>query len=277
MQSIKDIKGRIKSVSETAQITRAMELISASKMQKASVRYNNSREYFDRIRPIVLDIVNNTTFDEPVRYLSVRPGKKAYLVIGSDRGLSGDYNHSIVSFVAEHTDPDAAFLCVGAAIYTAVRSIRTDVTLAECSSEGKLEDARLLAADLMCAFDEGRYTEISVVYTSMVSKSRQSCRSLQLLPIVPEETTDEKKNFEFAPDPKSALESLVPQYVIGLLYGCITAGKYTEHLERMRAMNAATENANALLDELQLNYNKARQEKITTELTELSSGLIDND
>ena len=79
-----------------------------------------------------------------------------------------------------------------------------------------------------------------------------------------------------APDVKTAFESLVPQYVIGMLYGCITSGKYTEHLERMRAMNAATENANELLDELKLNYNKARQEKITTELTELSGGFIDN-
>ena len=80
---------------------------------------------------------------------------------------------------------------------------------------------------------------------------------------------------EFEPDPVTVFSRLVPQYAIGILYGCITAGKYTEHLERLRAMNSATQNANDLLDELQLNYNKARQEKITTELTELSVSLLD--
>ena len=102
MQSVKDIKNRIKSVSETAQITRAMELISASKMQKASARYNNSQAYFNKVRKIIYDIAANADFDEPHPYLTLSKDKKrAFLIIGSDKGMSGDYNHAVISYATE--------------------------------------------------------------------------------------------------------------------------------------------------------------------------------
>lgn len=274
MQSVKDIKNRIKSVSETAQITRAMELISASKMQKASVRYNNGRAYFDLIRPIVYDVAKNADFAESHPYLSEREGKRVFLVLGSDKGMSGDYNHAIVTYTLERTEVDDDILCVGAAVGAMLSSAGRRVTLVPCSQEGKLEDARLIATALMEWYDSQKYVEISVLYTSVVSKVKQTCETLKLLPILPPKDT-EKTPYAFEPDVKTAFEEIVFQYVVGELYGCITSAKYSEHLERMRAMNAATDSANALLDELQLNYNKARQEKITTELTELSSGLID--
>lgn len=278
MQSIKDIKSRIKSVSETAQITRAMELISAAKTQKAAARYNNSRAYFDQVRPLLFNIVRSVEFDEENYYMTVREGKKAYLVIGSDKGMSGDYNHAIISYVMENTNEGDELFCIGEAVYASLSSVRGDrVSLLPCSPDGELEDARLIAATLLSGYDDGQYTELSVIYTSMVNKAQQDCKSLLLLPIVPEgEKNKTELNFEFAPDYKSVFVSILYQYVVGTIFGCILSGKYTEHLERMRATNAATQNANELLEQLQLNFNKARQEKITTELTELSSGLIDN-
>ena len=274
MQSVKDIKNRIKSVSETAQITRAMELISASKMQKAAARYNGGKAYFELIRPIVFDVAKNTDFSEPHPYLTEREGKRVFLVLGSDKGMSGDYNHAVATYTLEQTQEGDDVLCVGAAVGALLVSSGREITMVPCSQDGKLEDARMIAFSLMEGFDSGKYAEINVLYTSVVSKVKQTCERLKLLPILPPEKT-ETTGYVFEPDVKKAFEDVVFQYVVGEIYECIASAKYSEHLERMRAMNAATDSANALLDELKLNYNKARQEKITTELTELSSGLID--
>ena len=275
MQSVKDIKSRIKSVSETAQITRAMELISASKMQKASVRYNNSLAYFEKVRPIINEIANNYEFTEPHPYLDTdREGRRAYIVIGSDKGMSGDYNHAINTFASNEIKEDSDILCIGMYVYQYFAHLGDNVKLLYCSPEGKLEDARRIVTQLIEDYKSFKYNEINVIYTSLRSKSKQVCTKIQLLPLVIEEGKKDMQ-FEFEPDPITVFNRLVPQYAIGILYGCITAGKYTEHLERMRAMNSATSNANDLLEELQLNYNKARQEKITTELTELSVSLLD--
>ena len=272
MIGVKDIRNRIKGVSETAQITRAMELVSASKMQKASLRYNNSLAYFQKIRPVVLSIASEIRFAESHRYLKKTAGKRGFLVIGSEKGLSGDYNHNVVSYTLQQTTLDDDIYCVGEA--AAMLFTKREVELLDCANQGKLDDARLLATVLMKAFEEEKYSEISVVYTGIINKARSECRTITLLPILPDGEV-EKREYVLEPDQKAVFDVLLPQYVIGTLYECITAAKYTEHLERMRAMNAATENANELLDELRLNYNKARQEKITTELTELYGGLID--
>lgn len=282
MQSVKDIKNRIKSVSETAQITRAMELISASKMQKASVRYNNSQAYFTRVREIIYDIVAHADFEERHPYLTEgREGRRAYVVIGSDKGMSGDYNHSVISFAAGlvESSPGCALFCIGNTVYQHFAASTGEARLIECSSDGSLEDARIIATRLVEMYKSGELNEIIIVYTGLISKSRRQCAALKLLPILKEDFAADgdaryEYRLEFEPDAKSVFDILVPQYLIGVLYGCITAGKYTEYLERMRAMNSATKNANELLEELQLNYNKARQEKITTELTELSSSLL---
>lgn len=284
MQSVKDIKNRIKSVSETAQITRAMELISAAKMQKASARYNSSQAYFTKVRKIIYDIVKFSDFDEPHPYLTrKKEGKHAYLIIGSDKGMSGDYNHAVISFASEtvEKDPESEVLCIGETVFKHFTETRGQVEKIACSQEGTLEDARIIATRLVEDYKQGIYSEINIIYMSLVSKSRQKCAMIRLLPILSEdfdvESTGYISRLEFLPDAESVFGILVPQYFIGILYGCITAGKYTEHLERMRAMNSATKNASELLDELQINYNKARQEKITTEITELSAVLLEKD
>ncbi len=286
MQSVKDIKNRIKSVSETAQITRAMELISAAKMQKASTRYNSSQAYFNKVRKIIYDIVKFSDFDEPHPYLNLKKGgKHAYLVIGSDKGMSGDYNHSIISFASEivEKDSDGEVLCIGETVYKHFLDKRGKAEKIVCSQEGTLEDARIIATGLVEDYKAGIYNEINIVYTSLVSKSKQQCAVMRLLPILAEDFEADFgsegyiKRLDFLPDAATVFGILVPQYFIGVLYGCITAGKDTEHLERMRAMNSATKNASELLDELQINYNKARQEKITTEITELSAALVESE
>ncbi len=282
MQSVKDIKTRIKSVSETAKITRAMELISASKMQKSSARYNSSQDYFGKVGKVIYNIVTHTDFEERHPYLTAgRPGKKCFLVIGSDKGLSGGYNHAVTGFALEiiEKEQDPCIYCVGNTVYQFFKENGFDVQELACSPEGTLEDARIIATALVESYKAEEVSEINIVYTNLVTKAVQQPEILKLLPIVvPKKATVNEAGYrerlEFEPDPKTVFDILIPQYLIGVTYGCITAGKYTEHLERMRAMNASTKNANELLEQLQLNYNKARQEKITTELTELSASLV---
>lgn len=286
MQSVKDIKARIKSVSETAKITRAMELISASKMQKASVRYNNSQAYFVKVRRILGDIMRNTEFDEDNihPYLDgKRKGRRAYLIIGSDKGLSGDYNHALNEFAHKTIgeDDDCVVFCIGETVYRRFVGEYKDVRRLNCP-DGTLEDARIIATHIAEDYKSGILNRVEVIYTHLVTKSRQECSVMKLLPIQKEDFPVIKENdyirrLDFEPDTMSVFGILVPQYVVGILYGCVTEAKYAEHLERMRAMNSATDSAEKLLDELQLNYNKARQEKITTELTELSVSLLETE
>lgn len=288
MQSVKDIKNRIKSISETAKITKAMELISASKMQKSSVRYNNSQAYFNQVRRVIYDIVAHTNFDEKHPYLTDgRSGKRGYVVIGSDKGMSGEYNHAVINFASnlfKEADGDYVIYCIGNTVYQHFLSEKENAVLLDCSPDGNLEDARIIATRLIEMYKSGELSEIDIVYMSLASKSKQVCAVLKLLPILLEnfefgkpEQEPYVRRLEFAPDAKSVFDILAPQYLLGVLYSCITSGKYTEHLERMRAMNAATKNANELLESLQIYYNKARQEKITTELTELTAALTETD
>ncbi len=286
MQSVKDIKARIKSVSETAKITKAMELISASKMQKASVRYNNSQAYFIKVRRILGDIMNNTEFDEDNMHPYLdgkRAGRKAYLIIGSDKGLSGDYNHAVNEFAKSviGEDDGSIIFCIGDVVYKNFSSAYKDVRKINCP-EGTLEDARIIATHIAEDYKKGEINRVEVIYMHLVTKSKQECSVMKLLPILKEDFSVVKENeyikrLDFEPDAMSVFAILVPQYLVGILYGCITEGKYAEHLERMRAMNAACDSAKKLMDELQLNYNKARQEKITTELTELSVSLLETE
>ncbi|MGN1042008.1 MAG: FoF1 ATP synthase subunit gamma [Christensenellales bacterium] len=282
MQSVKDIKARIKSVSETAKITRAMELISASKMQKASVRYNDCQAYFVKVREIIGDIIHNAEpTDSPHPYLDGnRKGKKAYLIIGSDKGLSGDYNHALNEFAHSVIKEDAVIFCAGDIVY---RSFVGHGDVRKISLEkGTLEEARIIATHIAEYYKNGEINEVDVIFTRLVTKSRQECTSIKLLPILKQDFEIRKENeyikrLDFEPSPMSVFAIIVPQYIIGMIYGCITEAKYAEHLERMRAMNSATESAEELKESLQISYNKARQEKITTELTELSVSLLETE
>lgn len=284
MQSVKDIKARIKSVSETAKITKAMELISASKMQKASVRYNNGQAYFKNVREIIADIIRNVELDDDNLHPYLdgnRKGKKAYLIIGSDKGLSGDYNHALNTFAREriNKEEDCIVFCIGDVVYREFADCGKEVQKL-ISVEGTLEEARIIATNIAEDYKSGRINEIIVIYTHLVTKSKQACTEMKLLPLLKKDFEGkeiQKKRFDFEPNMKTAFAVIVPQYLIGILYGCIVEAKYAEHLERMRAMSSATESAEELLEELQLNYNKARQEKITTELTELSVSLLETE
>lgn len=281
MENVKDIKVRIKSVKETAQITRAMELISASKMQKGSVKYANNRAYFMRVRTCLSSVLNNSEFHSKHLYLKKQQGGETYfLIMGSDKGLAGEYNHTLISFASQEIQKveKRKIFCIGSTVYNHFESIGESVVRVECAQEPVIDDARVIANDFIQMYDAGEMDELIIIYTKLLTKSVQKPDTLRLLPVLKEDfplgVDGQETKLDFEPDVTSVMEILVPQYILGIAYSCLIESKFNEHLERMRAMSAATENANDLINELQISFNKARQEKITTEITELSSAQL---
>jgi len=283
MDNIKEIKARKKSVTETAQITRAMELISASKMQKGSIKYANNRAYFMSVRECLSSILNNTEFYTKHKYLKRNQGETYFLIIGSDRGLAGEYNHTLLNFAKEEIKKaeHRKIFCIGNRVYSHFEEMGESVVNIKCVQEPILEDARIIANDFIQMYDAGEMGELIIIYTKLITKSVQNPHALRLLPVLKEDfplgAEEKETKLDFEPNVGAVMEILVPQYILGIVYSCLIESKFNEHLERMRAMSAATDNANKLIKELQLSFNKARQAKITTEITELSSAqLSDN-
>lgn len=281
MENVKDIKVRIKSVTETAQITRAMELISASKMQKGSVKYANNRAYFMRVRECLSSVLNNSEFYSKHMYLKKKQGGETYfLIIGSDKGLAGEYNHTLISFATQEIQKveKRKLFCIGATVYNHFEAMGESVVNVPCEQEPVLEDARIIANDFIQMYDAGEMDEMIIIYTKLITKAVQKPDVIRLLPVLKEDfplaLDGQETKLDFEPDVSSVMKILVPQYILGIAYSCLIESKFNEHLERMRAMSAATENANELINDLQISFNKARQEKITTEITELSSAQL---
>ncbi len=281
MQSIKEIKTRIKSVTDTAKITKAMELISASKMSSYSAKYSNNMLYYSHVQEVISNIIWSASTDIQHKFLEKRTeGKNAFIIIGSDKGLAGDYNYSLLKYANNviSENPDSKVFCVGKKVSDFFANLGDNVEIIDCNREPILEDARKISTKLEYLYSNKEINSLSIIFTKMVSKAYQEPSILKVLPM-------EKENFrhhlkikdgmistiDFEPSYKRVFDKLVPEYLVGMVYTCLIQSKYSEHLERMRAMNGATSNALDLVDELNLTYNKVRQEKITTELNELGT------
>lgn len=282
MQNIIDIKNHVKSIKDTAQITKAMEFISVSKMRKANEKYQRNTRYYMRVRQILKDILNHKG-EIAHSYLQHRQtSRTAFVIIAGDNGLAGEYNHRVLDFslkvINEEKDEKSIFI-IGqmANEYFRREGIIPDVEFLYYAQEPTLEDARRITADLVNLYDENLIDEIQIIYTSEVNK-KNVAKTLRLLPLLKEDfvgdldiNENSKADFEFDPSPEQVFDILAPQYVIGLTYSCLIQSVRCEHSERMKTMHEATNNAKKMTDALELEYHRARQAQITTELTEISS------
>lgn len=275
--STKEIKNRIRSMESTKQITKAMEMVAASKLRRAQAQVANSRPYFEILRATIDDIVdNNRDLSSP--YLKSRPVKKVlYIVIAGDRGLAGGYNSNILKLVqAEIQGKDATVLPIGKKavdyfkshkipVLTDAHEEAADVSIGSCFSISK---------QLSKAFLNGEYDEIHVAYTNFVSVLSQTPAVQQLLPLVREES--EKKTpsslFVYEPDCEEVFDAIVPEYLGGILYGALCESRAAEQAARRTAMDSATSNADEMIADLSLKFNRARQAAITQEITEIVAG-----
>ena len=274
--STKDIKNRIRSMESTKQITKAMEMVAASKLRQAQNRITASRPYFEILSNTISDIVaTNRDFSSP--YLRKREGNRVlFVVIAGDRGLAGGYNSNVIKLaVASMEGKQASVLPIGKKAVDYFRSkgyplLMTDH--AEAAEVG-VGDCFSIAKHLSRVFLTGEFDEIHVAYTNFVSVLSQTATTRQLLPLIPEKRESVSRCVTvYEPEPEEVFASIVPEYLGGIVYGALCESRCAEQAARRTAMDSATSNAEDMIADLSLKYNRARQAAITQEITEIVAG-----
>ncbi|AWE06307.1 F0F1 ATP synthase subunit gamma [Lysinibacillus sp. 2017] len=280
MVNLREIKGRINSTKSTKQITKAMQMVSSSKLRRAEQNAKSYVPYMEKIQEVVGSIASGTK-DSGHPMLTSRPVKKtAYLVIGSDRGLAGAYNSSILREVqatinARHNSKDEyVILAVGRMVrdYFVKRDHNVIADVVALPDQPSFADIKEIARNAVGMFIDGTYDELHMYYNHFVSAIANEVTVKKVLPLTDITPTSSNASYEFEPSGEAILEVLLPQYAESLIYGAILDGKASEHSARMTAMKNATDNANDLIADLSLQYNRARQAAITQEITEIVGG-----
>ena len=275
--STKDIKNRIRSMESTKQITKAMEMVAASKLRQAQNRITASRPYFEILSNTIADIVaTNRDFTSP--YLRRREGSRVlFVVIAGDRGLAGGYNSNVMKLAVANMDgKEATVLPIGKKAVDYFRS-KGYPLLAESYAEAAevgIGDCFSIAKLLSKAWLSGQFDEIHVAYTNFVSVLSQTATVKQLLPLIPEKREEPVSRCVtiYEPEPEEVFASIVPEYLGGIVYGALCESRCAEQAARRTAMDSATSNAEDMIADLSLKYNRARQAAITQEITEIVAG-----
>ncbi|MBE5792091.1 MAG: ATP synthase F1 subunit gamma [Clostridiales bacterium] len=275
--STKEIKNRIRSMESTKQITKAMEMVAASKLRRAQAQVDSARPYFKILLSVIHDIIKtNTDFDSP--YLNApKTGKTLFVVIAGDRGLAGGYNSNVLKMVmAEMAKSDSVVLPIGKKALDFFRARKADIVsdaypVAEAVQVG---DCFTIAKNIAKAFKSGEYCSVSVAYTNFVSVLSQTPDMKALLPLQYEDDGEEAKKSEILYEGGSVevFDAIVPEYMGGVLYGALCESRAAEQAARRTAMDSATSNAEDMIADLSLKFNRARQAAITQEITEIVAG-----
>ncbi len=274
--STKEIKNRIRSMESTRQITKAMEMVATSKLRHAQARVLASRPYFQILQNTVTSIMaSNSDFSSP--YLAQRPVRKsAYVVIAGDRGLAGGYNSNILKLVLAQTQgKEITVLPIGKKAVDYFKSHKVPV-LTEHYAEAadvSIGDCFSMAKQLCRGYLAGEYDEIVVAYTAFQSMLSQTPETLRMLPLTrTEEKAPASGDIVYEPDSLEVFQRIVPEYLGGLLYGALSESCCSEQAARRTAMDSATQNADDMIADLSLKFNRARQAAITQEITEIVAG-----
>jgi F-type H+-transporting ATPase subunit gamma len=291
METMRDIRNRMKSVRQTLQVTGALKLISTSKLRKARRRLEDTLPYFEGISDAMRDIIGHSE-ESGQKWFDSREGKKAErrvatLVVTADMGKAGGYNSQIIRYVESHC-PKGSFLMpvgnVGKRYF-----MEKDYVLVEdfaiSTKEPTVYEAKEVAAFAASQFLEGKIDEFRVVYTKMRSIVLLEPTMQVLLPLDAAEIArpgraeeaaaargERPAAYRYLPDEEGLFDSLVPQYLKGVLYGALVSAFASEQAARMTAMDAASKNAEEMLGRLGLRYNRARQAAITSEVSEIVAG-----
>ena len=276
--STKEIKNRIRSMESTKQITKAMEMVAASKLRKAQAQVLNSRPYFEILYSTINDIVDSSRdFSSP--YLVARPVKNvAYIVIAGDRGLAGGYNSNVLKLAyADMEGTNTTVLPIGkkAADFFKTRKLPLFTENYKEAEEVSVGDCFSMAKRLCKAYLEGQFDEIRLGYTNFVSVLSQTPAQLRLLPLLRQPTQRQgtvASEVLYEPNGEEAFDAIVPEYLGGIIYGALCESRAAEQAARRTAMDSATQNADEMIADLSLKFNRARQAAITQEITEIVAG-----
>ena len=280
MASMRDIKRRKTSISSTQQITKAMKLVSTVKLQKAKNKAEETTPYFRYMYQTVCSMLAKAgNIDHPYLRKS-SSDKKGIIVITSNRGLAGGYNSNIVRLITGSDIPveDARIYTVGRKGQEALvrKGYAMETDYSDVMEAPTYEDAQAISREVLEAYAAGEIGEIYLAYTHFKNTVSHEPTLLRLLPVqvdeedLTTENTDLLMNFE--PNEEEALDMIIPKYITSLIYGALVEAVASENGARMQAMDSATSNAEDMINDLSLKYNRARQGSITQELTEIIAG-----
>jgi F-type H+-transporting ATPase subunit gamma len=279
MASMTDLKKRKESIQSTGQITKAMKLVSTVKLQKARQRAENSEPYFDFMYETIASVLADSKGIRHPYIDGKAEGKKAVIVITSNRGLAGGYNANVVKQVMncpELSKEDTIIYPVGRKGKELLtrRGYAMATDFSDVINAPMYADAHVITQMLLREFDAGNISEIYLAYTRFVNTVTQEPHLLKVLPVeaAQKDSQPGKAPMNYEMDEEEAISLLVPKYIASLLYGAFQEAVASENGARMQAMDNATSNAEEMIEDLALEYNRARQGSITQELTEIIAG-----
>ncbi|SJZ96721.1 F-type H+-transporting ATPase subunit gamma [Cetobacterium ceti] len=278
MAGTKEIKLRIKSVQSTHQITKAMEIVSTTKFKKFSSIVAQSRPYAESIKTILGNIANGVKSERHPLFDGREVVKKiGVIVMTSDRGLAGSFNSSTLKefekLVASNSGKEVSVIAVGkkAREYCAKRNYDIKAVYAQLIPETMYDKAREIGENVVEYYNDGIFDEVYVIYNKFVSALRSDLTVKRLIPIERTEATGTAA-YIFEPSPEGILTSLLPKYLNIEIYQALLENTASEHSARKNAMQSATDNAEDMIKNLNLEYNRIRQASITQEISEIVSG-----
>ena len=284
--SLNDIKTKIASTKNTSQITNAMQMVSAAKLGRSEEAARNFQIYAQKVRKLLTDILHGDGAGGSTNTMLIsRPVKKTgYIVITSDRGLVGGYNSSILKAVMElqqeyhPSGDDFEVICIGGmgADFFKARGIQPIYELRGLASQPSFDEVRKIISKTIEMYQNELFDELYVCYNHHVNTLTSQMRVEQMLPIVdldPNEADDNYSlTFELETSREEILDQLLPQFAESMIYGAIIDAKTAENAAGMTAMQTATDNAKKVINDLTIQYNRARQAAITQEITEIVAG-----
>ncbi len=283
MANLRDIRRRIKSVKNTAQITKAMQLVAASKMKKAQDQAMSGRPYADLLNKVLVHLKENTSEEDHPLLKEHEGGRDLVILVTTDKGLCGPLNTNLIRLVTEKASSDATFVTIGNKGRQALVRLKRDL-LADFNVKDPVHFASTKAVSefAMEKFLSGEFTRVIVAFTNFINTISQEALIETLLPISPidlgrdkgfvgvgreaavtEASGPDYGGYIFEPSARGVLDTIVPQYVNYQLYQMVLESRASEHSARMVAMKAATDNAKQMIKDLTLEYNKQRQAAIT--------------
>ncbi|MFA5448943.1 MAG: ATP synthase F1 subunit gamma [Clostridia bacterium] len=281
--NINALKSRIKVIGETAQITNAMKMISMAKYYKINEKYEKNDHYQDKVRATIKTILKESGEIDHAYFAKRERKNSTYVVIASDTGLAGDYNHRVLNF-AESTildaENDTRIFTIGYMAYEFFEKsmLNPEGEFLFSAQNPSIDDAARITSVLIDLFDSGATDEVNIIFTTDDGNATSAVMQ-RLLPLSRRMFLNEEINefagITFEPSMKELFDILVPQYVLSAVYTALIESVKCEHIERMVTMSGSTKNAEEMLEKLKLEYNRSRQEQITTEIAEITAAVAE--
>ena len=287
MASAKEIQDRMRSIKDTLKITNAMYMISSSKLKKSKKMLADTEPYFYTLQSEMSRILRhlpdmNSIYFKTNAEIPERKRKAGYIVITADKGLAGSYNHNILKIAEEELAKrdDYKLFVLGelGRHYFEQKGINIDKQFHFVVQDPSLSRARRIAEDLLKLYHENQLDELYIIYTTMVNAMQEEAQVAQLLPLkktdfkIPVPIDIPLERLALKPSAEEVMDHIVPNYVVGFVYGALVEAFSCEQNARMMAMEGATNSAKQMLKELDIEYNRARQAAITQEITEVIAG-----